>query len=241
MTSQGTLAHRLAVAIHRGRAAFDARAPRERLLIAAAVLVALGAVVDALWFSPALRTWSQVGAQRHRLFAALATARSQEAIRSSGKSDPRAQIEDAIRQVRARVEALDRELNQQTDGLVGADRMVAVLDRILAGQPQVKVLAMRSLPRTDLLSATAVPAGAPQPAAAASGSARKPVAALYRHGVELTLEGNYADLAAYVRALETQPQRLLPGGLQFRVQSHPASTLTLRLYTVSMDRHWLEL
>ncbi len=64
---------------------------------------------------------------------------------------------------------------------------------------------------------------------------------LYRHGVELVLVGSYPDLLAYLRAVESQPKRVLWGGMALKVEQYPYSAMTLRLYTVSRDRHWLEL
>lgn len=78
------------------------------------------------------------------------------------------------------------------------------------------------------------------PAATAAASAPMPAPSLYRHGVELVLEGSFNDLLAYLQALEALPQRLLWGGLDMKVQQHPKVQLTLQLYTVSRDRHWLE-
>lgn len=231
---------RLAAQLQRVRAAFDARAPRERLLLAAAGLAALLFVIDALWFTPALRAFSQARQQHGQVRAALSAAEAEQARRAAGGVDPAQQVEQEIRATQERVATLDRELREQAAGLVSADRMVAVLEQMLVRQPQVKVRSMRSLPRTDLL-AEGVPGAVAASAPAAAGSAAHPGSALYRHGVEITLEGSYADLVAYLRTLDEQPQQLLAGGLQFRVEKHPLSTLTLRLYTLSMDRHWLEI
>lgn len=236
---------RLSVLLQRGRSAFDARAPRERLLLAAALLAALLFVIDALWFTPALRAFRQARQQHGAVVAALSAAQAEQARRAAGGADPAQQVEQEIRATQDRVTALDRELREQAAGLVSADQMVAVLDQMLVRHPQVKVRAMRSLPRTDLLGdglqvvagTTATAASAPT----APASAPRGGSALYRHGVEIVLEGSYADLVTYLKTLDEQPQQLLAGGLQFRVEKHPLSTLTLRLYTLSMDRHWLEI
>ena len=37
------------------------------------------------------------------------------------------------------------------------------------------------------------------------------------------------------------PQRVLWGGISLKVEQHPKAVLTLRLYTISRDRHWLEI
>lgn len=64
---------------------------------------------------------------------------------------------------------------------------------------------------------------------------------LYRHGVELVLEGSYADLLGYLKAMEALPQRVLWGSASLKVGQHPRTTLTLRVYTLSRDPNWLEL
>ena len=74
---------------------------------------------------------------------------------------------------------------------------------------------------------------------AATGTGSEP--SLYRHGVELTLEGRYPELLAYLKALEAMPKRVLWGGLVLKVEQHPTAVLTLRLYTISRDRNWLEI
>jgi MSHA biogenesis protein MshJ len=82
----------------------------------------------------------------------------------------------------------------------------------------------------------------PPTAVGSNASLTKPVKGqLYRHGVELAVEGSYADLLSYCAALETLPQHLLWGGMKLAADKHPQIVLTLRLYTLSVDRNWLEL
>jgi MSHA biogenesis protein MshJ len=110
--------------------------------------------------------------------------------------------------------------------------MVPMLDRLLAQVGGVRVRAIQTLPRTEV--------GAAAPATNAKAPADT-AGALYRHGVELTIEASYADALAYLRAIEAMPQRVLWGGLQLKVEHHPKVVLTLRLYTLSQDRNWLEI
>ena len=78
-------------------------------------------------------------------------------------------------------------------------------------------------------------------AQAANATAPKPSGVLYRHGVELTVEGSYAEVLAYLRAIEAMPQRVLWGGMQLRVEQHPKVIVSLQLFTLSQDRTWLEI
>ena len=85
-------------------------------------------------------------------------------------------------------------------------------------------------------------AGAPaaEDSAAAPGQAPAP-ALLYRHGVEVTVRGNYLDMIDYMSALEAMPTRLFWGRAQLDVEAYPAARLTLTLYTLSLDRKWMKL
>jgi MSHA biogenesis protein MshJ len=64
---------------------------------------------------------------------------------------------------------------------------------------------------------------------------------LYRHGVEMVLQGTYPELVAYMEALEQLPVQLFWGRAQLDAQNYPEVTLTLTLYTLSLDDQWLKL
>jgi MSHA biogenesis protein MshJ len=66
-----------------------------------------------------------------------------------------------------------------------------------------------------------------------------PAGTIYRHGVEITLAGNYLDLLAYLRDLEKQQSQMYWGKLDLSVASYPTATLKLSVYTVSLDLAWL--
>jgi MSHA biogenesis protein MshJ len=213
------------------RRGFDARAPRERALLGAAVLAALFLLADALWLGPALRDWraartelGQAEAQRAGALADAARVQAQQLAQAQA-------LRTELAAWRQRVREADAALRERGSALVGPDRMVPLLEQLLAGHGRVRVRAMHSLPRADLLELPATPG--------AHGTATLP--SLYRHGVELTLEGSFADLLAWLRALEASPQRLLWGSLQFKVEQHPRCVLTLRVHTLSLDSHWLEI
>jgi MSHA biogenesis protein MshJ len=85
---------------------------------------------------------------------------------------------------------------------------------------------------------------APKAEPAAPGAATvapKAGSLLYRHGVEITVRGNYLDMIDYMNALETLPTQLFWGGAHLEVEDYPASRLTLTLYTLSLDSKWMKL
>jgi MSHA biogenesis protein MshJ len=63
---------------------------------------------------------------------------------------------------------------------------------------------------------------------------------IYKHGVKITVRGNYADLLQYLTALEKLPSQMFWGVAKLDVVQHPTAELSLTLYTLSLDKTWLQ-
>lgn len=225
---------------------FNQRNQRERLLLIAAGAALVLMLADSLWLAPALQAFTaargaQAAAQQQqqRLLADV------QQLQGQGAAQLRQQQAD-LQQWRQRLRDGDTALRGHADSLVGAERMRDLLEQLLARHGEVRLRALRSLGRNDLLApGQAAAPGAAAPGAAAAAAAAAPGAdatgGLYRHGVELVLEGGYADLLGYLQAMESLPQRVLWGAVSLKVEQHPRSVLTLRVYTLSRDRAWLEI
>lgn len=222
---------------------FDQRPQRERLLMIAAAAALVLMVADTFWLTPTVKAFKAARGQQLLAQTALQGLQA-EAARLADQGSRQAQARQSeLAGWRQRVREGEAALRQHEDTLVGPDRMIGLLEHLLARHGEVRVRAMRSLGRSDLLT----PTGSAEPgtaAAAASAAGATPPASqpsLYRHGVELVLEGGYADLLSYLQAVEALPQRVLWGSVSLKVEQHPRSVLTLRVYTISRERHWLEI
>ena len=103
---------------------------------------------------------------------------------------------------------------------------------------------MKSLPRSTLFDmvSTAVPLTTVAPGAAVAVAPVPSAASLiYRHGIEITVQGRYPDLLAYLAALDTMPAKLYWGNAQLVVEAYPSSRLTFTVYTLSLDQLWIKL
>lgn len=217
----------LAAQWQRGERAFDERPRRERLLLVAAVAAIAFLLVDAVWLTPTFKRWN-TSRQHHeaaeRQMASL--QRDFDRVQAQGLAEER-HLRQETTTWRARLREGEDVLQRHADRLIGPERMLALLQQLLQGRGDLRVRAMQSLSKVELLTdLQGAGAGAP---------------ALYRHGVELAIEGRYADLLAYLQSLEQLPERLQFGDLQFRVEQHQRCVLTLRVYTLSLDRRWLEI
>jgi MSHA biogenesis protein MshJ len=202
----------------------------------------LWALADSLWLGGALQQLQRQRAERHSLAVqqqaadAEINALSQE-IRQLGESQ-----QQQIAAARQRAAQVQQELLGGPNGLVGAQQMLPLLQQLLRQQtcaaPGGSACAGKLRVRS-VKSLQPVLAGANGAASAPAGNEELP--GLWKHGVEIVLEGSYVDIANYVQGIEQLPQRLLPGGMSYQVERHPRSALTLRLYTLSLDKSWLEI
>lgn len=156
--------------------------------------------------------------------------------------DPDAPAREKLEAIKQETAALGDSLLAMEHGLVPPERMAPLVDTILRANARLKLVSMRTLPAESMTAlGAAAPAPAPAPAAQAEAGAAPATELLYRHGVEVTVRGNYLDMVDYMSALEAMPTRLFWGRAQLDVEEYPASRLTLTLYTLSLDRKWMKL
>ncbi len=251
-------------------ARIDARSLRERILLCAAAAALAFMLIDALLFGPALKAWQTSTRQHQEAQANIVRLQTEASQRLAEANQQQRRQQAELATWRQRVREGEAQLRSYEATLIGPDQMLPVLDKLLASHGQLKLRGMQPLARTDLLAGTAPAATAQAPvgptlsqAVAATGSAKasqhannasrlpdstpaNPAAdgqapTLYRHGVQITVEGSFADLLTYVQALEAMPQRMLWGDVSFKVEQYPRAALSLQLYTISRDRHWLEI
>ncbi|WP_294264249.1 hypothetical protein, partial [Propionivibrio sp.] len=121
--------------------------------------------------------------------------------------------------------------------LVPPERMSALLEDMIGRKSGLRLLSLKTLPVSPLLEKKA---GAE--ASGAEKSVDKPAntsAGLFKHGVEIRLEGSYQELTAYLERLEQAKSKLLWSSASLAAEQHPKLVLTLTVYTLSLDRAWL--
>lgn len=229
-------------ALARAGRLFEQRSLRERLMITAALAALLWLAAEPLWVQAGWQRW-----QRSQARVAAAQARLDQALAEAARIGARQQQQQQElaaewRQLQARVERGDFEPAHQGDVLVSAAGMLPLLERLLAPHAGLRVRAVQSLGSTPADGTPGATSSSAVAAASSTGTMATPHGGtVWRHGLELQLEGPYAELLAYLQALEQAPQKVLWGRLQLQVRQHPQVLLTLRLYTLSLDAGWVEI
>jgi MSHA biogenesis protein MshJ len=176
----------------------------------------------------------------------LLVAQSQLKLLHNKLDNPNAELNSQLAGLRSQTRTADDQFKQLQSSLVPAQEMSQWLAGLLQAQRGLQLTGLKSLPVTsvaDLLAAKAAPTGAAPAASASTPSANPATTAprdtwLYRHGVEVTLRGNYNDLLAYLNTLEHLPRHVYWGELKINAQDSPAVVMTLTVYTISLEKAW---
>ena len=215
-------------------ATLDAMSVRERTLVFVAGAVVIAFIFWLLVLQSASdrnrRLSTQAAADRST--AATLAAQVQELQRTAA-SDPnapaKAQLADIDRQLAEREAGLE----QRQGGFIPPSRMPELVQGLLAHTPGLQLVSMRTLPVAPLAEAPPQPGAAPPTPQAAAG--------LYKHGLDVTVEGRFADLVNYATQLEKMPVHVLWNRTRIDALAYPKVTMTLTLYSLSLERAWLQL
>lgn len=226
----------------------DALSLRERIMVFAACAAAIVFLMHFFALGPQLRKQDALNAQITQQQNNIEGIDNEIRARvEAAQNDPDAAVRTRLAAVRKETEELSEQLRAMQNGLVAPERMAPLLDSILRANGRLSLVSVRTLPVESVLeagrrAAASAPGAAVAPAAPAQPQAQAGSAGLlYRHGVEITVRGNYLDMIAYMNALEGLPTQLFWGRAQLEAETWPASRLTLTLYTLSLDRKWMKL
>lgn len=214
---------------------FNKLVERERLMVFLAGIVAIVGIGFLLAIDGGLVRQKALKANAARQQQELGQLQAQNVeLARTLAQDPDAGNRQRIEQLREELNGYDTELRGVQEGLVAPERMVRVLEGMLAGNNRVRLVSLKTLPVSSLVETSAEPGGA-KPAAETVDEKKL----VYKHGIELTVEGSYPDLVEYQARLEKLPWRMFWARSRLDAGDYPRIRLTLTLYTLSLDKAWL--
>lgn len=210
----------------------DGMSLRERALIFAAAAFLLVSLIDSLLLEPLLARQKSLSAQVIQQQEKMKEVQAQIAsLLQAKQADANSPQRERIRVLRQQIADGDAYLKERRDKLVPPEKMADLLEQVLNKNDRLKLVALNTLPVSLLIE----PSGDAAPARTAGLEKQ-----IYKHGVTITVRGSYADLLQYLTALEKLPTQMYWGMAKMNVVQYPAVELTLTLYTLSLDKTWLQ-
>lgn len=203
----------------------DALSLRERALIFAAAAFVLAALANAVLLEPLLARQKALSQQIVQQQEKIKEVHAQiELLLQAQKSSERSPQRQRLMLLKQQLATGEAYLQERKDRLVPAEKMASLLEQVLTRNGRLQLVGLQTLPMTPLVGEPGGKNGGAQ---------------LFRHGVQITVRGGYADMLEYLAALERLPEKMFWGMVKLNVVKYPVAELTLTVYTLSMDETWL--
>ncbi|MGD8587589.1 MAG: type II secretion system protein GspM [Chromatiales bacterium] len=201
---------------------FETRSSRERGLMLAGICGMLLITAYLLWFGPALNERHLWLDKLHQAEQEISRMQQQLArLEMLLQKDDSLQEEQRLHRLQQLSQQLDLKLAQAGAAMISPERVPEVLRDMLQDIP-LMLLSLRKLP----------------PEIEIEGGVEG-VSPIYRHALQLELEGSYDDTLKYIERLERLPWGLAWETLDIHMQHYPKAHILLHLYTLSLQEEWL--
>ena len=222
MKAFSPLARRLATLGER----LNALSIRERGLVFAAGVTLICMAWQTLLMGP-------LNARTHAAEQRLIEARRQqsaiEQVGAAAAANPQVAATVRNRALREALAALDAELESAAQGYVSPQRMSDLLGEILPVQHGLTLVSLANLPVESLSQAPGLPGEVP------AANDRGP----FVHPVEIVVDGDYASVVAYLRALESLPYKLHWQRLDLTAGDYPVNRVRIVIGALSLSSEWI--
>ncbi|MGH8710357.1 MAG: type II secretion system protein GspM [Burkholderiales bacterium] len=199
---------------------------RERGLIFLMVVSVLVAIIFTLFLEPHLAKQKTLSQQMTQQQDQIKGIQAQlQALEEARSVDPDTTNRAKLESLRIQLVQIKALLQVKQQHLIPADKIAGLLEDMLSRNRQLQLISLLSLPAS-------IVTGEEEQATAIEKE-------FFKHGVEISVRGNYFDLLNYVVQLEKLPSQMFWGKASLTVEQYPVSRLTLTLFTLSLDKAWL--
>ncbi len=216
--------------------AYNALSMRERLLVAFAILAALFFAFQFFLFDPAEKRAAAVRLRIEGDKAILSQETAQVVALENQLRERERAFKNQLGGLQERLLRQDEQFKAVEASLVSPREMPRLLQGLLGKRSGLQLLSLRSLAPQPVAEGQEAAAGASKGQEVPRSEGR-----FYRHGVEVSVQGRYGDLLAYVEELEKMPQKMLWQELHFKVEEYPRTTLSFTVHTLSLETTWLQM
>lgn len=206
----------------------DSMSLRERALIFAAAAFVLVSLTKTLFLDPLLAEQKKISARVVQQQQQMRELQAQiDASIQARKTDENSPQRTRLQQAKQQLADEEEYLQNRRDRLVAPDKMAGLLEQVLHKHGNLQLVDLQTLPVAPLKM------GKP-------GEVSELDKQVFKHGVQITVRGSYLDLLQYLSDIEQLPTQMFWGRATMEVVKYPDVELTLTLYTLSLDKTWLQ-
>lgn len=147
-------------------------------------------------------------------------------------NDPNKELDKKIEQYRSKLGDIDNELRSLTDELISPSRMRKALQDMLQLSPGVKLISFNAMAPEPLIKDEL------STEKDSSESSSKAID-LYRHTIQISLQGNYFQLRDYLKNVEQLSWSFYWHEFDYNVDDYPSATLNIEMYSLSTTKEFI--
>lgn len=227
----------------------DALTLRERALAFAAAAFILVTLINTMLLDPLFSQQKQLSERVKQEQQQLTALQSEIQMRVKANDiDPDVHNRERLRRLKEQLGQTNSDLMAMQKGLVSPDKMAGLLDDLLKRNGRLQLVSLKTLPVTTLSESThsdSKPNNAvtsPQSSNSKNDTGKELADGIvYKHSVEIVVQGSYGDMVNYLTQLESMPWQLFWAGARLNADAYPKAVLTLNLFTLSLDKRWLNI
>lgn len=209
----------------------DALSLRERGMVMLAAFMVMFLVWD--WI-----LMSDIGSRSKRVSAEINTVQARmqqlnQAIATSAQvrgTDPNVVLQNELLATRTRITKLDEVLSAGSGSVIPPSEMARVIEQVLRRQGRLKLVSAHSLPPRPMFDTPVTGTDPEDP---------NGIGTVYRHGLELEVEGRYLDVLEYLRELESLDWQFFWETVALESNKYPSNRVRIRVYSLNLEEGWL--
>lgn len=228
---------------------FNSRSIKERSLVFAVGFAAIAGSLYVVKFLPLLDKQKALSSEISTKETEVNVLMGQIAELSKGSRDPDKDLKTRRDELKRLISEAEVGLKKKRERTVAPDRIAQLLEDVLSRQGRLELVELRSLPPEPLFNEDSIvtknadksdrkdaPKGERDSDSKPKGDV---IQGIYRHGVQLTVKGEYMELLGYLTSLERLPIQLFWKDMDVQIAEYPDATMRVTLFTVSFNRVWL--
>jgi len=221
---------------------------RERVIILLVVVVLIYGIADLLFFGAILEKRERQINQLNGLVESNQIAQQEVQALLDQMSESRLAMQRQQKLLNEKLIRVDQQLASAATGFIPATLMPKVLEQLLDSSTGLVLIKLKNKPVekitgldeiTDSNSNSNSESESKNTREKATNISLDDKTDLYRHGVELQLQGSYLATLAYLKQVESLEWRFEWDALSFDIQDYPMGVVTIEVYTYSTERDWI--
>ncbi|PIE44071.1 MAG: hypothetical protein CSA50_02065 [Gammaproteobacteria bacterium] len=201
---------------------------RERVIVLVMAGLSLLWIYDYVALTPYLEKSQQnkmlLDQYRNEMNAALSNI---DLLMKKLEDDPNHLLRERIANKENQLKQLNTLIGKSTQGLIEPKKMSQVLGYLLSKQSGMAIKSVKNYPA--------------EPVSFKENEQAEPEVLMYRHRLELQLEGTFFQVVGYLKMIEALTERLYWNDMKFTMKQYPKGRLLLEVHTLSISKELIQI